>query len=224
MVKAAWAGARDADRVVLVVDAARGLADDVRRIIDGLARAGRKAIVVLNKIDLVDRARLLPLTAAIDATGIAAELFMVSAKTDDGVTDLLDRLARLMPEGPWLYPADQLSEISERLLAAEITREKLFLRLHQELPYSLAVETLTWQERKDGSVRVDQVVYVSREGHRPIVLGAGGRTIKAIGTAAREELETLLERKVHLFLHVKVKPDWADDPERYRDLGLDFPK
>lgn len=222
MVQAAWIGARDADRVVLVIDAARGLADDVRRIVDGLARARRTAIVVLNKVDLVDRARLLPLTAAIAATGVAAEVFMVSAKTEDGIADLLERLAALMPEGPWLYPADQLSEASERLLAAEITREKLFLRLHQELPYSLAVETLAWQERKDGSARVDQVIYVAREGHKPIVLGAGGRTIKAIGSAAREELEAMLGRKVHLFLHVKVQPDWADDPERYRDLGLDF--
>jgi GTP-binding protein Era len=222
MVQAAWTGARDADRIVLVVDAARGFTDDVRRIVDGLARARRTAIVALNKVDLVERKTLLPLAAALDVTGVVDRIFMVSASNGDGLDDLLDDLARRMPEGPWLYPADQLSEASERLLAAEITREKLFLRLHQELPYSLAVETLTWQERKDGSVRIDQVVYVGREGHKPIVLGAGGRTIKAIGSAARAELETMLGRRVHLFLHVKVQPDWADDPERYRDLGLDY--
>ncbi|MBM3582855.1 MAG: GTPase Era [Alphaproteobacteria bacterium] len=222
MVQAAWTGARDADRIVLVVDAARGLTDDVRRIVEGLTRARRTAIVALNKVDLVERKALLPLAATLDATGVADRIFMISASTGDGLGDLLDDLARRLPEGPWLYPEDQLSEVSERLLAAEITREKLFLRLHQELPYSLAVETLTWQERKDGSVRIDQVVYVGREGHKPIVLGAGGRTIKAIGSAARAELEAMLGRRVHLFLHVKVQPDWADDPERYRDLGLDY--
>lgn len=222
MVKAAWTGARDADRVVLVIDAARGLTEDARAIIDGLAKARRRAIVVLNKVDLVERAKLLPLTAAVDATGIAIAVYMVSARDGDGVRDLLDHLAGLMPEGDWLYPEDQLSEMPERLLAAEITREKLFLRLHEELPYSLAVETLTWQERKDGAVRIDQVIHVARENHRPIVLGAGGRTIKAIGTAAREDIAAMLGRPVHLFLHVKVKPNWADDPERYSDLGLDF--
>ncbi|MGH6717760.1 MAG: GTPase Era [Alphaproteobacteria bacterium] len=222
MVKAAWAGARDADRVVLVIDAARGLNDDVRAIVDGLVKAKRKVIVVLNKIDLIERAALLPLTAAVAATGLACDVFMVSARQGDGIGDLLDRLAELMPAGHWIYPEDQLSEMPERLLAAEVTREKLFLRLHEELPYSLAVETTAWQERNDGSVRIEQVIYVAREGHRPIVLGAGGQAIKAVGTAARADLEQMLGRRVHLFLHVKFKPDWAEDPERYRDLGLDF--
>ncbi len=222
MVKAAWTGARDADRVVLVIDAARGLNDEVQTIVAGLVQAKRKVIVALNKIDLVERPRLLPLTAAVAATGLASEVFMVSARQGDGIGDLLARLAELVPPGDWHYPEDQLSEVPERLLAAEVTREKLFLRLHEELPYSLAVETTAWQERDDGSVRIEQIIYVAREGHRPIVLGAGGQTIKAVGTAARVDLEQMLDRKVHLFLHVKFKPDWAEDPERYRDLGLDF--
>ncbi|MEX2649033.1 MAG: GTPase Era [Alphaproteobacteria bacterium] len=224
MVQAAWAGARDADVVVLAIDAVRGLTDEVRSIVEGLNAARRTAVVALNKVDLVRRDTLLPLAAAIDATKIARRVFMVSALTGDGVGDLLGFLAGEVPEGPWLYPEDQLSGLPLRLLAAEITREKLFLRLHEELPYSLTVETESWTEHKDGGVRIDQIVYVARENHRPIVLGAGGRTIKAVGSAARAELEAFLGRRVHLFLHVKVQPGWTDDPERYRDLGLEFPR
>jgi GTP-binding protein Era len=224
MVQAAWTGARDADVVALVIDAARGLTDDVAGIVRGLKETGRKAVVVLNKVDLVARERLLPLAAAVDATDIAERVFMVSARTGSGVEDLLTYLADVMPDGPWLFPEDRLSDIPLRLLAAEITREKLFLRLHEELPYSLTVETESWTERQDGSARIDQIIYVARENHRPIVLGAGGATIKAVGSEARRELEAFLGRRVHLFLHVKVQPGWTEDPARYRDLGLDFPR
>jgi len=224
MVQAAWSGARDADSILLVVDASRGVDATVQGILDGLKEAGRKAILVLNKIDLVRRESLLPLTAQLSGTGLFTDTFMVSATGGSGLDDLVGHLARALPAGPWLYPEGQLSDVSERVLAAEITREKLFLRLHEELPYSLTVATDRWEERKDGSVRVEQTIYVLREAHRPIVLGAGGRTIKIVGSAAREEIEALLDRKVHLFLHVKVQEGWADDPERYRELGLDFPR
>ncbi|MSP82141.1 MAG: GTPase Era [Alphaproteobacteria bacterium] len=222
MVRAAWEGAHDADLVLLVIDAGRGFDAAAQRVVGGLA--GLPVVLVLNKIDLVARDRLLPLTADLNATRDFKATFMVSAKTGNGLDDLLAYLARAVPEGPWLFPKDQLTDASERLLAAEITREKLFLRLHEELPYSLAVETTAWEERKDGSARVEQTIYVARENHRPIVLGAKGATIKAVGSAARGDLEALLGRRVHLFLHVKVKPDWTDDPERYRDLGLEFPR
>jgi GTP-binding protein Era len=224
MVRAAWEGAREADLVLVVVDAARGADEAARRVVDGVAKAGLSAVLVLNKIDLVPRETLLPLTAELNALAPFRATFMVSARTQDGLVDLLAHIAGVLPEGPWLYPADQLADVPQRLLAAEITREKLFLRLHEELPYSLAVETTAWLERKDGSVRIEQTIYVAREGHRPIVLGAKGATIKAVGQAARAELEGFLGRRVHLFLHVKVQPGWADDPERYRDLGLEFPR
>ena len=224
MVQAAWGGARDADSVVVLVDARRGLDGDTRIIIDGLKKKGREAILALNKIDLVKRESLLPLTAELDGTGVFTDTFMLSALTGDGVDELMGVLAGRVPSGPWLYPEDQLSDIPMRLLAAEITREKLFLRLHQELPYGLAVETESFAERKDGSVRIDQVIYLQRENHKPIVLGKGGRQIKTIGTLAREELSGLLDRKVHLFLHVKVDPKWLDKPGHYRELGLDFPR
>ena len=224
MVEAAWGGARDADLVVVVVDAKRGPDDDTRRILEGLDRQRRKSILVLNKIDVVRREALLPLAAELDATGRFTDILMLSALTGDGVADLRRLLAARLPEGPWLYPPDQLSAMPLRLLAAEITREKLFLKLEQELPYSLTVASEGWQERADGSVRIDQIVYVLRESHKPIVLGKGGARIKAVGSAAREELEALLDRRVHLFLRVKVRPRWIDEPERYRDLGLDFPR
>ncbi|MFQ5783451.1 MAG: GTPase Era [Alphaproteobacteria bacterium] len=224
MVAAAWAGARDADAIVVLVDAHRGIDDDAGRIIDGLRASGRKAALALNKIDLVKREVLLPLAARLDETGVFSDVFMISARDGDGVDDLRDFLAARLPIGPWLYPEDQLSDMPLRLLAAEVTREKFFLHLRQELPYGLAVETESWQERADGSLRVDQVVYVAREGHKPIVLGKGGSRIKDIGSVARRELEALLERRVHLFLRVKVAPKWLDDPERYRDLGLEFPR
>jgi GTP-binding protein Era len=223
MVTAAWSGAADADLVALLVDAARGIDRDTKAIIDGLKQAGRKAVLVVNKIDLVKRPTLLALVRDLDSEGIFTNVFMISALTGDGLTDLKRHFAESIPAGPWLYPEDQLADISERLLAADITREQLFLRLHQELPYSSTVETEAWEEHKDGSVRIQQVVYVARDGQKAIVLGKGGRTIKAIGAAARQEMERAFGRRVHLFIFVKVREHWADDPERYREMGLDFP-
>jgi len=222
MVHAAWRGAEDADVVLLLADATRRIDDDTRRIIDGLKRSERKAMLALNKIDLVAREKLLPLAQAFDAEGIFTDLFMISAETGDGVEDLARTLAGRMPEGAWHYPADQLSDLPLRLLAAETTREHLFRQLHDELPYELAVEPESWEDFKDGSVRVAQVIYVQRENQKPIVLGRGGQRIKAVRSAAQRELEALLDRKVHLFLHVKVRADWADDPGRFRDLGLEY--
>lgn len=222
MVAAAWSGAADADIVVLLVDAARPVSDDTRRIVDGLSKAGRTAILALNKIDLVKRESLLALAAELNETGIFTDTFMISSTTGDGVDDLMDTLVARLPEGPWLYPEDQISDIPERLLAAEITREKLFLQLREELPYALTVETEEWEDFRDGSVRIGQVVYVERESQRAIVLGKGGKRIKSVGAAAREELEQMLDRKVHLFLHVKVREKWGEDRERYRPWGLDF--
>ena len=222
MVAAAWAGAADADIVVLLIDAQKGVTGDARRIVDGLVKAGRKAILALNKIDLVKREKLLALTATLNESGIFTDIFMISAATGDGVGDLADTLAARLPEGPWLYPEDQLSDMAERQLAAEITREKLFLQLRQELPYALTVETEEWQDKPDGSVRIAQVVYVQRGSQKSIVLGKGGQMIKTVGAAAREELEGMLGCRVHLFLFVKVREKWGDDPERYRDWGLDF--
>ena len=224
MVTAAWSGAHDADLVVLLVDARRGFDGDTRRIVDGLVKRKRQAVLALNKIDGIRREALLPLAAKLNQTGVFSDSFMISALKGDGVDDLRDFLAARMPTGPWLYPEDQLSDIPLRLLAAETTREKLFLRLHQELPYALGVETESWQERRDGSIRIDQVIYVLRDSHKPIVLGKGGRQIKAVGQAAREDLEAFLGQRVHLFIHVKVAPKWTDDPSRYRDMGLEFPK
>ena len=222
MVAAAWAGAADADLVVLLVDAEKGLTDDVTRIVDGLAGAGRSAMLALNKIDLVRRESLLALSAELNRGGVFTDTFMISATTGDGVDDLVEALVARLPEGPWLYPEDQLSDMPERLLAAEITREKLFLQLRQELPYALTVETEEWEDRADGSVRIGQVVYVQRDTQKAIVLGKGGQRIKAVGAASREELERMLACRVHLFLFVKVREKWGEDPERYRDWGLDF--
>ena len=224
MVTAAWSGAHDADIVVVLVDAQRGADADTARIVEGLARQNRRAILALNKIDTVRREILLPLAAALGETGVFSDTFMVSALKGDGVSDLRDVLAGRVPAGPWLYPEDQISDVSLRLLAAEVTREKLFLRLHQELPYALTVETESWQEHGSRGVRIDQVIYVLRDSHKPIVLGKGGRQIKAVGQAARHELEDMLGHPVHLFLRVKVAPGWTDDPSRYRDMGLEFPR
>jgi GTP-binding protein Era len=224
MVRAAWAGAEDADLVVLVVDAERGFDRDSQAIVAALKEGGRPAILALNKVDRVRRDSLLGLAAEINAAGRFTDTFMISALTGDGVEDLKRHLAARLPEGPWLYPPDQLADISERLLAAEVTREKLFLRLHEELPYASTVETESWQEQDDGSVRIEQVIYVARDSQKPIVLGKGGRTIKAIGSAARGDLEQMLGRRVHLFLFVKVRPEWAEEPERYRAIGLEFPR
>ncbi|NNG05152.1 MAG: GTPase Era [Inquilinus sp.] len=223
MVAAAWAGAQDADIVVLLVDASQGrVSKESWSIVDGLAKTGRRAMLALNKVDVAPRARLLEMSAALNERGAFEATFMISALTGDGIDDLRHALETALPEGPWLYPDDQLSDMPERLLAAEITREKLFLRLRQELPYSATVETESWEEREDGSVRIAQVVYIQRDSQKAIVLGKGGQMIKAIGSAAREELESLLERRVHLSLFVKVREHWGDDPDRYRDWGLDY--
>jgi GTPase len=225
MVEAAWAGAEDADLTVLLVDATRRLDGDTRRIVERLKERNRRVVIALNKVDRVKKQNLLPLAAELEATGIAEATFMISALRGEGLEDLLSFLVARMPEGPWLYPEDQISDVPLRMVAAEITREKLFLALHQELPYGLAVETEMWTELEDdGSVRIDQIIYVAKEGHKPIVLGKGGQQIKQVGMAARKELEEILERRVHLFLHVKVRPDWLDEPARYREMGLEFPR
>ncbi|MCA1941371.1 MAG: GTPase Era [Caenispirillum bisanense] len=222
MVSAAWSGAQDADQVLLVVDSRRGFTDDVKRIVEGLGRSKRQAILALNKVDAIERPKLLALAQELYETGVFSEVFMISALTGSGVKDLVRLLAKRMPESPWLFPEDEISDLPQRLLAAEITREKLFLNLHQELPYAVTIHTEAWEERKDGSVRIDQTIFVMRESQRSIVLGKQGRQIKAIGAASREELETLLERRVHLFLHVKVKEDWAERRDTYAEWGLDF--
>ncbi len=222
MVAAAWGGAADVDAVVLLIDAAKGVDAESRAIIGRLREQGRRAVLVINKVDLMAKPDLLALAAALDAEGVFTDTFMVSALTGDGVDDLEAFLAAAMPEGPWHFPADQVSDLPQRLLAAEITREQMYLQLQQELPYASTVETESWQERDDGSVRIEQVVYVERPTQKGIVLGKGGRRIRALGAAARQELEGLLERRVHLFLFVKVRERWGDDPERYRDWGLDF--
>ncbi len=223
MVKAAWAAAGDADLVLFVIDARRGLDDEAGAVLDGLKAIDRPRILVINKIDLVPHERLLPLIAEANARHAFAATFLVSAATGDGCDDLLADAAARLPEGPWLYPEDQLSDLSTRALAAEITREKLFLQLQQELPYSITVETENWAESKDGrEVRVDQTIYVLRDSQKAIVLGKGGRQIKAIGEAARRELEQILGTRVHLFLFVKVREAWPDDPERFREMGLDY--
>jgi GTPase len=222
MVAAAWAGASDADVTVLLVDATRGIDDDTRRIVERLKATGRSAILALNKIDLMRRDILLGLTDQLVKKAHFTQVFMISGLTGDGVEDLRDHLAAIVPEGPFLFPPDQLSDAQERFLAAEVTREQVFLQLHDELPYSATVETESWQERPDGSVRVEQVIYVRRPGQRAIVLGEDGKRIKTIGARARAEIGAMLDRKVHLFLFVKVRENWLDDPERYRAIGVDF--
>ncbi|MCW5695480.1 MAG: GTPase Era [Bauldia sp.] len=223
MVETAWGGARDADRVALLVDAAKGLGDETRDILDKLRDIAQPKDLILNKIDMVPRPTLLALAQEANAAVPFGDTFMVSALTGDGCDDLLDRLGAAMPAGPWLYPEDQVSDLPLRSLAAEITREKLFLRLHDELPYDATVETTQWEDRRDGSARVEQTIFVARESQRKIVLGAGGQTIKAISMAARSEIAEAAEQPVHLFLFVKVRKNWADDPERYREMGIEFP-
>jgi GTP-binding protein Era len=224
MVKTAWGGASDADIVGVLVDARKGLDDEVRTIIEGLAGMYRPKLLILNKIDTLPREKLLALAAEANALGSFERTFMVSALTGDGVPDLLAYLAGQMPLGPWHYPEDQISDAPLRILASEITREKLFLRLHEELPYSSTVETESWTALRDGSVRIEQTIYVERESQRKIVLGKGGEAIKAISMAARKEIAEIAEAKVHLFLFVKVRANWADDPERYRGMGLEIPR
>jgi GTP-binding protein Era len=224
MVRAAWRGAEDADLRIVVIDAKRGLNSDARLVIEGLRERGERAVMAINKLDLVRPPVLLPLIRKIDETGLFDRVFIVSALNGDGCDDLLNALAAALPEGPWLFPEDQLSDLSQRAMAAEITREQLFAQLHQELPYSLTVETDGWTESQDGSeVRIDQTIYVQRESQKAIVLGKGGQQIRAVGEAARKELEGMLQQRVHLFLFVKVRRKWLEDPERYQELGLDFP-
>ncbi len=222
MVKAAWAGAKDADIIVVLVDASRGLDEDTARIIDGLRVAKRRALLALNKVDVVKRIELLPLAQAFDREGVFDRVFMISAFTGDGVEDLKAYLANALPTGPWLYPEDEITDAPLRLMAAEATREQIFRQLHQELPYSATVETEKWEDRPDGSVRIDQIIHVAREGQKAIVLGHGGRQIKSIGAAARAELEKVFDRRVHLFLQVRVTENWTEDRERYAAMRLDF--
>jgi GTP-binding protein Era len=222
MVAAAWSGAADADLVVMVVDVERGIDDGVEALIKGLKGAGRKVLLALNKIDLVKRETLLALAQDLNARMDFDATFMISAQGGSGCDDLMAAIEARLPLGPWLFPEDQLSDLPERMLAAEITREKIYLRLHEELPYSIHVETESWKSQKDGSVKIEQVIYVERDGQKAIVLGKGGQTVKIIGSMAREEMETLFGHRVHLFLFVKVRAKWADDRERYKAMGLDW--
>ena len=224
MVAGAWSGAGDADLVGVLVDAGRGLDADTAALLERLAPAQQRKILIVNKIDLVEKPTLLALVKDASARAPFAATFMVSALTGDGVVDLKQWLAAEVPPGPWDYPEDQLTDAPLRQLAAEITREKLYLRLHQELPYQSTVETNAWKELKDGSARVEQTIYVERESQRKIVLGKGGQTIKAIGADARREIAQMAEQPVHLFLFVKVREAWGEDPERYREMGLEFPR
>jgi GTP-binding protein Era len=222
MVHAAWSGAGDADVIVVVADARLGLDDDTARILDGLKEAGRPAILALNKVDGMKRERLLPIAAAFDAAFDFEWVFMISALDGSGCDDLRNHLADRMPAGPWLYPEDELSDLPMRLMAAEVTREKVFLQLHDELPYSATVETDRWTEREDGSVRIDQTLYVERDSQKKIALGKGGQKIREIGSQARAELEEMLERRVHLFLFVKVRENWQEDRQRLTEWGLEW--
>ncbi len=224
MVRSAWGSTQDADLIALLIDAHKGVQDDDEAILNKLAEIRAAKVLVLSKVDLVDKRKLLSLTRALNERAAFAATFMVSARSGDGVADLKSFLAAHVPAGPWLYPADQISDAPLRQLAAEITREKLYLRLHQELPYQSTVETEVWKELKDGSVRIEQTIYVARESQRKIVLGKAGQTIKAIGAAARTDIAAAIEQPVHLFLFVKVREGWGDDPERYREMGLEFPK
>jgi GTP-binding protein Era len=224
MVAMAWSGAHDADVIGVLIDAHRGLDEEAESMIARLADLRQSKALILNKIDTVARTGLLPLAQALNDRAAFEGTFMISALTGDGIADLRQWLATRVPEGPWLYPEDQISDAPLRVLAAEITREKLTLHLHEELPYRSTVETEQWKELRDGSVRIEQVVYVERESQRKIVLGKGGQTIKRIGAEARREIAEIVEKPVHLFLFVKVREGWSDDPERYREMGLELPK
>jgi GTPase len=223
MVAAAWTGVRDADLTLLLVDARSGLTEAARAIVASLVQQKRRCWLVLNKIDLVGAPSLLPLTAALTALAPFEQTFMVSAATGNGVAALAEAVAAAVPEGPHLYPGDDLTDLPERLMAAEIVREQVFLQTHEEVPYATTVETENWQERRDGSVRIDATVYVARPGHKAILIGERGQRIKAIGARAREELTTLLERKVHLFLNVKQRAGWDEETARLRAIGLEDP-
>ncbi len=224
MVATAWSGAHDADIVCVLLDARKGIDEEADAILARLSGVARPKLLILNKVDLVQRDSLLALAKAANERVAFAETFMVSALTGDGVADLRRALARMLPPGPFHYPADQMSDVPMRHLAAEITREKIYNALHQELPYQSTVETESWKEMKGGAARIEQTIYVERESQRKIVLGKGGQTIKAIGAAARAELAEIVGAPVHLFLFVKVREGWGDDPERYREMGLEFPR
>jgi GTP-binding protein Era len=223
MVAAAWSGAGDADRIVLLVDATKKKIDgDTRAIIDGLKRDQRQAICAINKVDAVKHESLLKLAGELNALFTFEQVFMISAETGDGVEDVMDEVVAHLPEGPHHFPDDQLTDLPVRLLASEVTREHLFRQLHEEVPYALTVETEAWEEFKDGSAKVSQIIYVARDNQKAIVLGKGGNRIKQVREAAQAELEAMLERRLHLFLFVKVRENWQEDPERYREMGLDF--
>jgi len=224
MVGSAWGSTTDADIVALLVDAHKGVGEDEEAILKGLRDMRPPKVLLLNKVDLVDKPKLLALAQTLNERIALAGTFMISAQSGDGVADVRKFFAAHVPAGPWLYPEDQISDAPLRQLAAEITREKLFLRLHQELPYQSTVETEVWKELKDGAVRIEQTIYVERESQRKIVLGKGGQTIKAIGAASRADIAVAIEHPVHLFLFVKVREGWGDDPERYREMGLEFPR
>ena len=222
MVESAWGGAGEADAVVVLADGRVGLSDDLKRILEGLKKAKVEAMLAINKIDLIKRENLLEISANLNAAFPFTGTFMVSALNGSGVADLRKAVAAKMPEGPWLYPEDQVADVQLRFMASEITREKLYNRLHDELPYASTVETESWEERKDGSVKINQVVYVERDTQKAIVLGKGGQTIKILGQQARQDMEEAFERRVHLFLFVKVRENWAQDPERLRMMGLEI--
>jgi GTP-binding protein Era len=224
MVGTAWGSAQDADLVALLIDARKGVGEDDEAILKTLGDIRPQKVLILNKVDIAEKPALLTLTQTLNERMTFAATFMVSARSGDGVAELRTWFATHVPMGPWLYPEDQISDAPLRQLAAEITREKLYLRLHQELPYQSTVETEVWKELKDGAVRIEQTIYVERDSQRKIVLGKGGQAIKAIGAAARKDIAAAIEQPVHLFLFVKVREGWGDDPERYRQMGLDFPK
>ena len=224
MVTSAWGGAGDADVIALLLDARKGIDEEAEAILAKLPELKRPKVLILNKIDLIERSRLLEMAAKLNEQVPFAHTFMISALKGDGIETMKRQLAQMMPEGPWLYPEDQISDAPLRMLAAEITREKIYERLHEELPYQSTVETDQWQVRPDGSVRIEQTVFVERDSQRKIVLGKGGQTIKAIGQSARKEIAEIAESPVHLFIFVKVRENWSDDPERYREMGLEFPR
>ncbi len=224
MVTTAWGGAKDADIILVIFDAQGGLNENAEALLESMVNVRQKKVLVLNKVDRVDPPKLLELAQKANEKVAFDRTFMISALNGSGCKDLAKFLAETVPNGPWYYPEDQISDMPMRQLAAEITREKLYLRLHEELPYSSTVETERWEERKDGSVRIEQVIYVERESQKKIVLGHKGETIKAIGQSARKEISEILEQNAHLFLFVKVRENWGNDPERYREMGLDFPK
>jgi GTP-binding protein Era len=224
MVDTAWGGARDADLVAVLIDTAKGVDAEAEALLAKLVEVPQPKILLLNKIDTVKRDSLLPVTAQVNEKFKFDRVFMISAATGDGLEDLTAYLAGAVPAGPFLYPEDEVSDVPLRQLAAEVTREKLFERLHQELPYASTVETESWKEQKDGSIRIEQVIFVERDSQKKIVIGKGGETIKAISMAARKDIAEIAEKPVHLFLFVKVRENWADDPERYREMGIEFPK